>query len=84
MVDESSLSLVSSPGSLKLEDQKGPGTEELPMVFLCAGCKRPVGDTLSWETNDEDANCILLKSERRGARKNPCPDALAALRPVVF
>ncbi|KAJ6662399.1 hypothetical protein lerEdw1_011812 [Lerista edwardsae] len=61
-MDETSPSLVSSPGSLQAEDQKGPGIEELPMVFLCAGCKRPVGDTLSWETNDEDANCILLKS----------------------
>ncbi|XP_009565466.2 protein Mis18-alpha [Cuculus canorus] len=34
----------------------------LPMVFLCAGCKRPVGDTLSWVTNDEEAGCILLRS----------------------
>ncbi|XP_064326739.1 protein Mis18-alpha isoform X2 [Phalacrocorax carbo] len=32
------------------------------MVFLCAGCKRPVGDTLSWVTNDEEAGCILLRS----------------------
>ncbi|NWU68555.1 MS18A protein, partial [Pterocles burchelli] len=34
----------------------------LPMVFLCGGCKRPVGDTLSWVTNDEGAGCILLRS----------------------
>ncbi|XP_049691103.1 protein Mis18-alpha [Accipiter gentilis] len=34
----------------------------LPMVFLCAGCKRPVGDTLSWVTNDEESGCILLRS----------------------
>ncbi|XP_075289055.1 protein Mis18-alpha [Opisthocomus hoazin] len=34
----------------------------LPMVFLCAGCKRPVGDTLSWVSNDEEAGCILLRS----------------------
>ncbi|NXE18424.1 MS18A protein, partial [Ardeotis kori] len=33
----------------------------LPMVFLCSGCKRPVGDTLSWVTNDEDAGCVLLR-----------------------
>ncbi|XP_074957105.1 protein Mis18-alpha [Phalacrocorax aristotelis] len=37
-------------------------TDLLPMVFLCAGCKRPVGDTLSWVTNDEEAGCILLRS----------------------
>ncbi|NWQ63354.1 MS18A protein, partial [Neopipo cinnamomea] len=34
----------------------------LPMVFLCAGCKRPVGDTLSWVSNDEEGGCILLRS----------------------
>ncbi|NXU49445.1 MS18A protein, partial [Turnix velox] len=34
----------------------------LPMVFLCSGCKRPVGDTLSWVTSDEEEGCILLRS----------------------
>ncbi|NXK80776.1 MS18A protein, partial [Amazona guildingii] len=33
-----------------------------PMVFLCAGCRRPVGDTLSWVANDEEKGCILLRS----------------------
>ncbi|XP_061215094.1 protein Mis18-alpha [Neopsephotus bourkii] len=33
-----------------------------PMVFLCAGCRRPVGDTLSWVTSDEKEGCILLSS----------------------
>ncbi|NXX93861.1 MS18A protein, partial [Centropus bengalensis] len=37
------------------------GAELLPMVFLCSGCKRPVGDTLSWVTHDEEAGCILLR-----------------------
>ncbi|NXG03717.1 MS18A protein, partial [Sakesphorus luctuosus] len=32
-----------------------------PMVFLCAGCRRPVGDTLSWVSSDEEAGCILLR-----------------------
>uniref|UniRef100_A0A8B9CCK6 Protein Mis18-alpha n=1 Tax=Anser brachyrhynchus TaxID=132585 RepID=A0A8B9CCK6_9AVES len=43
------------------------GDEEdlMPMVFLCAGCKRPVGDTLSWVTNDEETGCVLLRSECR-------------------
>uniref|UniRef100_A0A8C6ZGT3 Protein Mis18-alpha n=1 Tax=Nothoprocta perdicaria TaxID=30464 RepID=A0A8C6ZGT3_NOTPE len=42
----------------------GPEADEelLPMVFLCAGCKRPVGDTLSWAANDEEGGCILLRS----------------------
>ncbi|NWQ74836.1 MS18A protein, partial [Columbina picui] len=34
----------------------------LPMVFLCGGCKRPVGDTLSWVSNDDEADCIMLRS----------------------
>uniref|UniRef100_A0A8C3FFW4 Protein Mis18-alpha n=1 Tax=Chrysemys picta bellii TaxID=8478 RepID=A0A8C3FFW4_CHRPI len=38
------------------------GPEELPMVFLCAGCKRPVGDTLGWVANDEETGCVLLRS----------------------
>ncbi|KAM9246477.1 protein Mis18-alpha [Leptosomus discolor] len=67
---DSSLSLLEAGG------ERGPVAEEeqqqrrtdaenadlLPMVFLCAGCKRPVGDTLSWVTNDEEAGCILLRS----------------------
>ncbi|NWX10301.1 MS18A protein, partial [Caloenas nicobarica] len=42
------------------------GAEEdadlLPMVFLCGSCKRPVGDTLSWVSNDDEADCIMLRS----------------------
>ncbi|NXG73589.1 MS18A protein, partial [Baryphthengus martii] len=49
------------------QQQQRAGVEKaedlLPMVFLCAGCKRPVGDTLSWVTNDEKSSCILLSSE---------------------
>ncbi|XP_066478213.1 protein Mis18-alpha [Tiliqua scincoides] len=59
-VEETALSLASSPESLQRGEQEPE--QEPPMVFLCAGCKRPVGDTLSWESNDEDASCILLKS----------------------
>uniref|UniRef100_A0A8C4U0E0 Protein Mis18-alpha n=1 Tax=Falco tinnunculus TaxID=100819 RepID=A0A8C4U0E0_FALTI len=36
--------------------------DPLPMVFFCAGCKRPVGDSLSWVTSDEELGCILLRS----------------------
>lgn len=35
--------------------------EERPLVFLCSGCRRPLGDSLSWVTSLEDANCILLR-----------------------
>ncbi|XP_054831104.1 protein Mis18-alpha [Eublepharis macularius] len=54
--------LSCSPGSLEDGGQEAPQSEEPPMVFLCAGCKRPVGDTLSWEASDKTTNCILLKS----------------------
>ncbi|KAM4888598.1 protein Mis18-alpha [Thomomys bottae] len=48
-------------------DQAGAGAEaeaeaeETPLVFLCSGCRRPLGDSLSWVTCQEDANCILLR-----------------------
>ncbi|XP_055965133.1 protein Mis18-alpha [Sorex fumeus] len=32
------------------------------LVFLCGGCRRPLGDSLSWVTSQEDSNCILLRS----------------------
>ncbi|KAM9566552.1 protein Mis18-alpha [Guaruba guarouba] len=47
------------------QQRRGGGEQETdmkPMVFLCAGCRRPVGDTLSWVTNDEERGCILLRS----------------------
>ncbi|KAF1458004.1 Protein Mis18-alpha, partial [Pygoscelis antarcticus] len=65
------------------EQQRRAGAENadlLPMVFLCAGCKRPVGDTLSWVANDEEAGCILLRSESCAPR--PAPPRLAR-RPLV-
>uniref|UniRef100_A0A8C5K401 Protein Mis18-alpha n=1 Tax=Jaculus jaculus TaxID=51337 RepID=A0A8C5K401_JACJA len=34
---------------------------ENPLVFLCSGCRRPLGDSLSWVACQEDANCILLR-----------------------
>ncbi|XP_062935270.1 protein Mis18-alpha [Cynocephalus volans] len=34
--------------------------EERPMVFLCSGCRRPLGDSLSC-VNSEDTDCILLR-----------------------
>uniref|UniRef100_A0A672TW47 Protein Mis18-alpha n=2 Tax=Strigops habroptila TaxID=2489341 RepID=A0A672TW47_STRHB len=47
------------------QQRRGGGAENVdvqPMVFLCSGCKRPVGDTLSWVTKDEESGCILLRS----------------------
>ncbi|XP_050818125.1 protein Mis18-alpha [Gopherus flavomarginatus] len=59
---DASLSLLeaeSSPGAAAAGPEE---QEELPMVFLCAGCKRPVGDTLGWVANDEETGCVLLRS----------------------
>lgn len=43
--------------------EPGPRVEEeRPLVFLCGGCRRPLGDSLSWVTSHEDSNCILLRS----------------------
>lgn len=36
--------------------------EDRPLVFLCAGCRRPLGDSLSWVTS-RDSSCILLRSQ---------------------
>ncbi|XP_028732976.1 protein Mis18-alpha isoform X1 [Peromyscus leucopus] len=34
---------------------------ENPLVFLCSRCRRPLGDSLTWVTSQEDSNCILLR-----------------------
>ncbi|KAM8816148.1 protein Mis18-alpha [Rhynchonycteris naso] len=35
--------------------------EDRPLVFLCSGCRRPLGDSLSWVTGMDDSDCILLR-----------------------
>ncbi|XP_032654177.1 protein Mis18-alpha [Chelonoidis abingdonii] len=60
---DASLSLLEAESSPGAAAAAGAGEqEELPMVFLCAGCKRPVGDTLGWVANDEETGCVLLRS----------------------
>ncbi|XP_045373792.1 protein Mis18-alpha isoform X1 [Camelus bactrianus] len=45
------------------EEAAEPAEEEdRPLVFLCSRCRRPLGDSLSWVTSQEDTNCILLRS----------------------
>ncbi|OPJ66483.1 protein Mis18-alpha [Patagioenas fasciata] len=62
---DSSFSLL-EVGDGRGQQRQQVGAEEdadlLPMVFLCGGCKRPVGDTLNWVSNDDAANCIMLRS----------------------
>lgn len=44
------------------EEAAEPAEEEdRPLVFLCSGCRRPLGDSMSWVTSQEDTNCILLR-----------------------
>ncbi|NWI07694.1 MS18A protein, partial [Tichodroma muraria] len=47
------------------------GEAPMPMVFLCAGCRRPVGDTSSWVFNDEESGCILLRSAAASVAVDP-------------
>ncbi|XP_053903999.1 protein Mis18-alpha [Malaclemys terrapin pileata] len=59
---DASLSLLEAESSHGAAAGGPEEQEELPMVFLCAGCKRPVGDTLGWVANDEETGCVLLRS----------------------
>ncbi|XP_028612253.1 protein Mis18-alpha [Grammomys surdaster] len=45
----------------KRREEKAAAAEN-PLVFLCAGCRRPLGDSLTWVASQEDTNCILLSS----------------------
>ncbi|NXO88198.1 MS18A protein, partial [Sitta europaea] len=51
--------------------EPGAGAAPVPMVFLCAGCRRPVGDTSSWAFNDEESGCILLRSAAASVAVDP-------------
>ncbi|NWV72410.1 MS18A protein, partial [Malurus elegans] len=51
--------------------ERQAGAAPMPMVFMCAGCRRPVGDTSSWVLNDEEAGCILLRSAAASVAVDP-------------
>ncbi|XP_076405286.1 protein Mis18-alpha-like isoform X2 [Peromyscus maniculatus bairdii] len=42
-------------------EEKAAAARENPLVFLCSRCRRPLGDSLTWVTSQEDSNCILLR-----------------------
>ncbi|XP_038010953.1 protein Mis18-alpha isoform X2 [Motacilla alba alba] len=68
---EYSLSLL-EPGAGQAEQQRQRADDApMPMVFLCAGCRRPVGDTSSWVSNDEETGCILLRSAAASVAVDP-------------
>ncbi|KAM3678503.1 protein Mis18-alpha isoform 1-T1 [Ammospiza maritima maritima] len=65
---EQSLSLLESGAS---QAERERDEVPMPMVFLCAGCRRPVGDTSSWVSNDEASGCILLRSAAASVAVDP-------------
>ncbi|XP_031950855.1 protein Mis18-alpha [Corvus moneduloides] len=73
---ECSLSLL-EPGGGRAEQQQEQqqegqaGAAPMPMVFMCSGCRRPVGDTSSWVFNDEEGGCILLRSAAASVAVDP-------------
>ncbi|KAM5281173.1 protein Mis18-alpha [Ctenodactylus gundi] len=55
---------TSAAGAEKSPGEQAAGAvagEECPLVFLCSGCRRPLGDSLSWVAGQEDTNCVLLR-----------------------
>lgn len=48
--------------------------DDQPLVFLCAGCRRPLGDSLNWVTCQEDNNCILLRCQYPGWVQGRLPE----------
>ncbi|KAM6224023.1 LOW QUALITY PROTEIN: protein Mis18-alpha [Rhynchocyon petersi] len=55
-----SVSLSATQAS-SVETRHEESAEERPLVFLCSRCRRPLGDSLSWVSSQEDTNCILLR-----------------------
>ncbi|KAM3601558.1 uncharacterized protein V6R79_014845 [Siganus canaliculatus] len=43
-----------------LEEEEEDG-DDGPVVFICAKCKLPIGDSLSWDGSEDDQNQIRLK-----------------------
>ncbi|XP_006862660.1 PREDICTED: protein Mis18-alpha [Chrysochloris asiatica] len=51
-----------NPSAAGAEEPQGKEIEEeRPLVFLCSGCRRPLGDSLSWVAKQEDPDYILLR-----------------------
>lgn len=66
---------ASAAGRTRREGPAAPSEEEdQPLVFLCAGCRRPLGDSLNWVTCQEDDNCILLRCQYPGRAQGRPPE----------
>ncbi|XP_039084025.1 protein Mis18-alpha [Hyaena hyaena] len=83
-------SVACAEGTRREEAAEQAEEEDRPLVFLCSGCRRPLGDSLSWVASQEDTNCILLrcvscnvsvdKEQILSKRKNENGCVLEALR----
>lgn len=62
---------ASVAGAEKAPSEAEAAEAESPLVFLCSGCRRPLGDSLSWVAGQEDTNCILLRCQFRQGRAGP-------------
>ncbi|XP_012414067.1 protein Mis18-alpha [Trichechus manatus latirostris] len=77
----------SAPAAGAEETWRGEAAEEeRPLVFLCSGCRRPLGDSLSWVTSQEDPDCILLRcqSGRAGGMGSPSSQGSGQLTPSLL
>ncbi|XP_012368951.1 protein Mis18-alpha-like [Octodon degus] len=53
---------VARQAKAQSEAEAGQGAQgENPLVFLCSGCRWPLGDSLSWVHGQEESDCILLR-----------------------
>lgn len=69
------------PGGSGSSSREGAGAaaqeqeeeEQRPMVYLCAGCRRAVGDTLDWEANDGPTRSLLLSGGNSSSNAPQAP-----------
>nr|BAB27799.1 unnamed protein product [Mus musculus] len=72
------MSSADAIGLEKERPEEKAAAAENPLVFLCARCRRPLGDSLTWVASQEDTNCILLRTSPVTSlwiRNRNCPSA---------
>ncbi|XP_058275785.1 LOW QUALITY PROTEIN: protein Mis18-alpha-like [Hirundo rustica] len=68
-----SLSLLGPGRAQQQQQQRERRADAAPVAtaFVCAGCRRPLGNTSSWAFNDEESGRILLRSAAAGVALEP-------------
>lgn len=59
----SAFASEAEPEPERCEEKAAAAAGDYPLVFLCARCRRPLGDSLTWVTSQEDKSCILLSCQ---------------------